>query len=277
MSQDSSSSPPPIPCDRSSPEPLSHIENPNPNTATDDLIAENEPTTTTTTTNTEQPTTRRNRPSRACTIRAAERLLAAQSVVERKPKPKKEQQEEESPQQQQCSKIVTPLVEEPSPSQLPRWSLRSKWELASVLNFLHVSFGGVRSSWPKFASCCVWDLNFFFCELQVFRPLLNIHNEFTVEEFETALITPNDTLSDIHIPLLKVGTWIWTAKFVLSLWFCVTSLIEKSNGFVNNVVPYPHFVSRFFALGAHHCSLTYFSVAPLIVIWMLSFYLTISS
>ncbi|XP_038878844.1 DDT domain-containing protein DDR4 isoform X3 [Benincasa hispida] len=189
MSQDSSSSsPPPIPCDRSSPEPLSHIENPNPNTANDDLIAENEPTTTTT--NSEQPTTRRNRPSRACTIRAAERLLAAQSVVERKPKPKKEQPEEESPQQQQCSKIVTPLVEEPSPSQLPRWSLRSKWELASVLNFLHV-----------------------------FRPLLNIHNEFTVEEFETALITPNDTLSDIHIPLLKAippitrmaltrGTWV---------------------------------------------------------------------
>lgn len=111
-------------------------------------------------------------------------------MVERKPKPKKEQQEEESPQQQQCSKIVTPLVEEPSPSQLPRWSLRSKWELASVLNFLHV-----------------------------FRPLLNIHNEFTVEEFETALITPNDTLSDIHIPLLKAippitrmaltrGTWV---------------------------------------------------------------------
>lgn len=156
MSQDSSSSsPPPIPCDRSSPEPLSHIENPNPNTANDDLIAENEPTTTTTTTNSEQPTTRRNRPSRSCTIRAAERLLAAQSVVERKPKPKKEQQEEESPQQQQCSKIVTPLVEEPSPSQLPRWSLRSKWELASVLNFLHVSFGGIVSSCLKFAYCCV--------------------------------------------------------------------------------------------------------------------------
>ena len=108
-----------------------------------------------TTTNSEQPTTRRNRPSRSCTIRAAERLLAAQSVVERKPKPKKEQQEEESPQQQQCSKIVTPLVEEPSPSQLPRWSLRSKWELASVLNFLHVSFGGIVSSCLKFAYCCV--------------------------------------------------------------------------------------------------------------------------
>lgn len=54
--------------------------------------------------------------------------------------------------------------------------------------------------------CLRLRVQFYFCELQVFRPLLNIHNEFTVEEFETALITPNDTLSDIHIPLLKVGT-----------------------------------------------------------------------
>ena len=44
--------------------------------------------------------------------------------------------------------------------------------------------------------------------LQVFRPLLNITAEFSAEEFETALITPNDTLSDIHIPLLKVGALI---------------------------------------------------------------------
>ena len=41
--------------------------------------------------------------------------------------------------------------------------------------------------------------------LQVFRSLLNIDAEFSVEEFETALITPNATLGDIHIPLLKVG------------------------------------------------------------------------
>lgn len=42
---------------------------------------------------------------------------------------------------------------------------------------------------------------------QVFRPLLNIAVEFSAEEFETALITPNDTLGDIHIPLLKVGSF----------------------------------------------------------------------
>lgn len=53
--------------------------------------------------------------------------------------------------------------------------------------------------------------NFFFgyafvCFLlQLFRPLLNISVEFSAEEFETALLTPNDTLSDIHMPLLKVG------------------------------------------------------------------------
>nr|KYP37808.1 hypothetical protein KK1_040985 [Cajanus cajan] len=48
------------------------------------------------------------------------------------------------------------------------------WELASILNFLNL-----------------------------FRPLLNISVEFSAEEFETALLTPNDTLGDIHMPLLK--------------------------------------------------------------------------
>ncbi|CAN4088177.1 unnamed protein product [Withania somnifera] len=48
------------------------------------------------------------------------------------------------------------------------------WQLASILNFLNV-----------------------------FRPLLNIRVEFSAEEFETALISPNDTLGAIHMPLLK--------------------------------------------------------------------------
>lgn len=38
----------------------------------------------------------------------------------------------------QCSKIVTPLVGELEPSQLPRWNIRSMWQLASVFNFLNV-------------------------------------------------------------------------------------------------------------------------------------------
>lgn len=39
--------------------------------------------------------------------------------------------------------------------------------------------------------------------LNVFRPLLNITIEFSAEELETALLTPNSTLDSIHIPLLK--------------------------------------------------------------------------
>ncbi|XWS51061.1 hypothetical protein CRYUN_Cryun12cG0143800 [Craigia yunnanensis] len=159
------------------------------------------------------PLTRSNRPSRACTIRASQRLYAQQqkAAIERRQKPaKKEQQQQQQKQhkdkndgssspQQQCSgssKIVTPLVGPPEPSQLPRWSIRSMWELASVLNFLHV-----------------------------FRPLLNIAVEFSVEEFETALITPNDTLRDIHIPLLKAIPPIIRVALTRDTW--VTVLCRK--------------------------------------------------
>nr|XP_016492409.1 PREDICTED: DDT domain-containing protein DDR4-like [Nicotiana tabacum] len=153
---------------------------------------------------------RRERPARECTKRAAARLQAAAAaeaeaaaaVRKKKSGVRKERlaarllREEEdgeekflegdnddeegeeggspSSSRQQCSKIITQLVGEPEPSQLPRWNLRSMWQLASILNFLNV-----------------------------FRPLLNIRVEFSAEEFETALITPNDTLGDIHMPLLK--------------------------------------------------------------------------
>ncbi|KAL6583903.1 hypothetical protein OROMI_003192 [Orobanche minor] len=155
---------------------------------------------------------KRERPSRACTQRAAARLQAAaeaEAVVaeaERKRKKAKkekitvrvlkEESEEEgsfgmedegvrdeengdeggspSSSRSQCSKIITPLVGEVDPAQLPRWNIRSMWQLASILNFLNV-----------------------------FRPLLNIKVEFSAEEFETALITPNKMLGDVHMPLLK--------------------------------------------------------------------------
>ncbi|CAH8357325.1 unnamed protein product [Eruca vesicaria subsp. sativa] len=137
---------------------------------------------------------RRTRPSRACTVRTQQRLQEQQAAERRVKPPKREykrkevedaedQEEEEDDEstQMQCvggssvrSKIVTSLVSPPEASQMPRWNLRSMWELASVLNFLHV-----------------------------FRPLLKISVEFSAEEFETALLNPNDTLSDIHIPLLK--------------------------------------------------------------------------
>ena len=99
---------------------------------------------------------RSNRPSRACTIRAAARLQQ-QAVIERKQKPKKQELQQQMDkasvqQNEQCSggssKIVTQLVAPPEPAQLPRWSLRSMWELASVLNFLNVS-------------CSVFVLHFF--------------------------------------------------------------------------------------------------------------------
>ncbi|XP_038680359.1 DDT domain-containing protein DDR4-like [Tripterygium wilfordii] len=149
-------------------------------------------------------TTRSNRPSRACTVRTAARLHEAArqqslTLTERRQKPKKErnsqqlQPNDESPQQcSGTSKIVTPLVGPPEQSQLPRWSLRSMWELASVLNFLNV-----------------------------FRPLLNITAEFSAEELETALITPNDTLSDLHIPLLKAIPPVTRMALTRDTWITV--------------------------------------------------------
>ena len=46
--------------------------------------------------------------------------------------------------------------------------------------------------------------------------------EFSVEEFETALITPNDTLGDIHIPLLKVSSF--SLQLLKSLVFLLGAL-----------------------------------------------------
>lgn len=108
---------------------------------------------------------RRERPSRACTQRAAARLQAAaeseaaMAEAERKRRKVKrkerlaarllkeedeveDEEEDGSPSssRQPLSKIVTPLVGEPEPSQLPRWNIRSMWQLASVLNFLNVCF-----------------------------------------------------------------------------------------------------------------------------------------
>lgn len=39
----------------------------------------------------------------------------------------------------------------------------------------------------------------------MFRPLLNIAVEFTAEELEDAIIMPNNTLDDVHMPLLRVS------------------------------------------------------------------------
>ena len=114
-----------------SPEPDSHKEEATTNTAA--TAADAAP-----------PAPTRNRPSRACTIRTAARLYTASQPARPKAAKRETRREESpappSPQPQQCGKIVTPLVEPPSPAQLPRYNLRSMWELASILNFLNVSF-----------------------------------------------------------------------------------------------------------------------------------------
>ncbi|GJV78420.1 DDT domain-containing protein [Tanacetum coccineum] len=161
---------------------------------------------------------RRERPSRACTVRSAARLHAAAAAEAevRKNKSKKrkvrrevveeveEEEEEPASPDNEFSKIVTVLVKEPplaQMGQMARWNIRSMWELAAVLNFFNV-----------------------------FRSLLNIDAEFSVEELETALITPNATLGDIHIPLLKAippvarmtlgsNTWITVLCRKLKEWW----------------------------------------------------------
>ncbi|XP_047940926.1 DDT domain-containing protein DDR4-like isoform X1 [Salvia hispanica] len=164
--------------------------------------------------------TRRERPSRACTQRAAAKLqAAAEAEAERKRKKKRREKltasllkneseedgyrdsdEEEngeedgstSPPQLQTSRAITPLLGEPEASQLPRWNTRSMWQLASILNFLNV-----------------------------FRPLLNVKMEFSAEEFETALIIPNNTLAEIHMPLLKAIPPVTRMALNHSTWITV--------------------------------------------------------
>lgn len=102
---------------------------------------------------------KRERPTRACTSRAPK--YVDPPVIERRSKgPRKEKEkekvvvgedevfscEEENEVIGQCSssisttKVVTSLVNPPLPEQIARWRLRSMWQLASLLHFLHVSF-----------------------------------------------------------------------------------------------------------------------------------------
>lgn len=68
-----------------------------------------------------------------------------------------------SSRNQQCSKIVTPLVGEPEPSQLPRWSIRGMWQLASILNFFNVCHYFTQS----FFSLLEKKIGFFMSEVKV--------------------------------------------------------------------------------------------------------------
>ena len=82
---------------------------------------------------------RKPRFPRACTSRSFtsnRSYLVSNKVSENKRVSVAKEKEEQIPR----SKIITPLVEPPAAGQLPRWSIRSMWEFASLLNFLHVSF-----------------------------------------------------------------------------------------------------------------------------------------
>ena len=152
----------------------------------------------------------------------------------------------------QC-RVVTPLVSEPeAPAELPRWRLRCMWELGSVLNFLHVRARPINRSpapWPLAGAVLLfylvpWALELwlgfdaavalFCCLVQVFRPLLNITAEFTAEDLEAALITPNETLDDVHMPLLKVSSLLFSCLKLFALfiylpvrvgWVCALVLL----------------------------------------------------
>ncbi|RWR82783.1 DDT domain-containing protein DDR4 isoform X1 [Cinnamomum micranthum f. kanehirae] len=135
---------------------------------------------------------RKERLPRACTSRSAARFYPdpAPAADRRSAAANKEEQPVK------CGKIVTPLVGDPLPSEIPQRELRSMWELASVLHFLHT-----------------------------FRPFLNIGIEFSAEELESALITPNGILDDIHIPLLRAIPPITRMALGRATW--VTVLCRK--------------------------------------------------
>lgn len=55
---------------------------------------------------------------------------------------------------------------------------------------------------------------------------MNIGIEFSAEELESALITPNGILDDIHIPLLRVRAfWVFEKKS-LFLFVCLFGLLN---------------------------------------------------
>lgn len=117
-----------------------------------------------------------------------------------------------------------------------------RWWNRPRLHSCRVTTSGACGNWLQYSIFLmwVWRLWFFFCFslgllcilciksvfflllllLQLFRHLLNISVEFSAEEFETALLTPNDTLSDIHMPLLKVGAF-WFFFYLPFVCSCV--------------------------------------------------------
>lgn len=90
-----------------------------------------------------------------------------------------------------------------SESQLARSRLRERWELASVLNFLHVEITYPFFIWIQLRFSLFLD-RLIIPFPQVFQPIIQSGLGISAEEIEMALITPNDALAQLHIALLKV-------------------------------------------------------------------------
>ncbi|CAM6083885.1 unnamed protein product [Calypogeia fissa] len=136
----------------------------------------------------------RRRPMRACTARTPARLAPAAPLP---PNPKrgtpvKKPAAENSSPSQPFTPIA--LTSSPLPAQEERWQLRNMWELAAVLNFLHV-----------------------------FRPVLGIGDEFSAEDLESALLVPNNRLGNIHILLLKAVPPVHRSPLNLDTWVTILS------------------------------------------------------
>ncbi|KAK6119530.1 hypothetical protein DH2020_046731 [Rehmannia glutinosa] len=110
-------------------------------------------------------------------------------------------------------KISESLSAETTDVQSVREKLRQRWELASVLNFLHVK--------PL--------LSFTFHDL-VFEPVIGSDLKISAEDIENALIEQNNTLAQLHIALLKgilpksktlklSDDWMITLSKTLSTWW----------------------------------------------------------
>ncbi|XP_024539253.1 DDT domain-containing protein DDR4 [Selaginella moellendorffii] len=108
----------------------------------------------------------RKRPTRACTARTPSRLAPLAPAVERPPPQLKKQDDQPAP-------LIFSNPLSLVPEQKDLHELRRMWELASIINFFNT-----------------------------FRPILKLV-EFSAEELETALLTCNDLLMDIHTALLK--------------------------------------------------------------------------
>lgn len=108
------------------------------------------------------------------------------------------------------------------------WKLRGQWELASVLNFLNVSFVfsftssicliEISSFVGRERKCvryCIGDgMNMFidlfvFLAVEVFEPVIGKSLRISAEEIEKGLIEPESSLAELHIALLKVDDFFF--------------------------------------------------------------------